>query len=55
MDYIQVLEDMLRACVLGHKGRELIALRRFAYNNSYQASVRMAPYEALYGRPCRTP
>ena len=55
MDYIQVLEDMLRACVLGHKGRELIALRGFAYNNSYQASVRMAPYEALYGRPCRSP
>ena len=27
----------------------------FAYNNSYQASVRMAPYEALYGRPCRSP
>ena len=30
-------------------------LAKFAYNNSYQASVRMAPYEALYGRPCRSP
>ena len=29
-------------------------LAKFAYNNSYQASVRMAPYEALYGRPCRS-
>ena len=55
MDYIQVLEDMLRACVLGHKGRGLISLRGFAYDNSYQVSVRMAPYEALYGRPCRSP
>ena len=27
----------------------------FAYNNSYQASIQMAPYEALYGRPCRSP
>ena len=26
----------------------------FAYNNSYQASIQMAPYEALYGRPCRS-
>ena len=30
-------------------------LAGFAYNNSYQASVRMAPYEVLYGRPCRSP
>ena len=27
----------------------------FTYNNSYQASIKMAPYEALYGRPCRSP
>ena len=54
MDYIQALEDTLRAYVLGHKGRELIALVEFAYNNSYQASIRMAPYEALYGRPYRS-
>ena len=50
-----MLEDMLRACVLDHKGRGLIALVKSAYNNSYQASIRMAPYETLYGRPCRSP
>ena len=50
-----MLEDMRLAYVLGHKGRGLIALVEFAYNNSYQASIRMAPYEALYGRPCRSP
>ena len=57
MDYIQVLEDMLRACVLDHKGswEEHFPLVEFAYNNSYQASIRMVPYEALYGRPCRSP
>ena len=47
MDYLRVLEGMLRTCVLDHKGRGLIVLD--------QASVRMAPYEALYGRPCRSP
>ena len=54
---IQVLEDMLRACVLDHKGslEEHFPLVEFAYNNSYQASIRMAPYEAFYGRPYRTP
>ena len=54
---IQVLEDMLRACVLDHKGRweEHLPLVEFAYNNSYQASIQMAPCEALYGRPCRSP
>ena len=54
---IQVLEDMLRACVLNHKGswEEHLPLVEFAYNNSYQASIQMAPYEALYGRPCRSP
>ena len=57
MDYIQVLEDMLRACVLDHKGswEEQFSLVEFAYNNNYQASIQMAPYEALYGRPCRSP
>ena len=50
-----MLEDTLRAYVLGHKGRGLIALVEFAYNNSYQASIRMTPYEAWYGRPCRLP
>ena len=54
---IQVLEDMLRACVLDHKGcwEEHFPLVEFAYNNSYQASIQMAPYEALYGRPGRSP
>ena len=54
---IQVLEDMLRACVLDHKcsWEEHLALVEFAYNNSYQASIQMAPYEALYGRLCRSP
>ena len=54
---IQVLEDMLRACVLDHKGswEEHFPLVELAYNNSYQASIQMASYEALYGRPCRSP
>ena len=54
---IQVLENMLRACVLNHKGswEEHFPLEEFAYNNSYQASIHMAAYEALYGRPCRSP
>ena len=54
---IQVLEDMLRACVLDFKGswEEHLPLVEFSYNNSYQASIQMEPYEALYGRPCRSP
>ena len=54
---IQVLEDMLRACVLDHQGswEEHLPLVEFTYNNSYQASIQMAPYEALFGRPCRSP
>jgi hypothetical protein len=54
---VQILTDMLRACALDFKGSwdEHLALAEFAYNNSYQASIRMAPYEALYGRPCRSP
>ena len=53
---IHVLEDMLQACVLDHKGscEEHFLLVEFSYNNSYQASIQMAPYEALYGRPCRS-
>ena len=53
---IQTLEDMLRACVLELKGswEEYLPLVEFAYNNSYQASVQMVPYEVLYGRPCRS-
>ena len=54
---IQVLEDMLRACVLDHKGswEEHLPLVEFSYKNSYQASIQMEPYEALYERPCRSP
>jgi hypothetical protein len=52
-----VLEDMLRAFVLSSRGSwELwLPLTEFAYNNSYQESIKMAPFEALYGRKCRTP
>ena len=53
---IQVLEDMLRACVLDLKGswEEHLPSVEFSYDNSYQASIHMAPYEALYGSPCRS-
>ena len=48
---------MLRACVRDDKGswEEHFPLVEFSYNNSYQAIIPMAPYEALYGRPCRSP
>ncbi|KAA3465606.1 DNA/RNA polymerases superfamily protein [Gossypium australe] len=49
---IQVLEDMLRDV---GSWEEFLPLAEFAYNNSYQASIRMAPYETLYGWKCRTP
>ena len=54
---IQILEDMLRACVLDFGGNwaDYLPLAEFAYNNSYQSSIGMAPYEALYGRPCKSP
>ena len=54
---IQTLEDMLRACVLDFGGSWAahLPLVEFAYNNSFQASIGMAPFEALYGRPCRSP
>jgi len=53
----QVLEDMLRACVLSSKGswEAWLPLAKFSYNNSYQESIKVAPFEALYGRKCRTP
>jgi hypothetical protein len=52
-----VLEDMLRACVLSSRGswESWLPLAKFAYNNSYRESIKMAPFEALYGRKCRTP
>jgi transposase InsO family protein len=53
----RILEDMLRACVL-HYGKnwdKCLSFAEFSYNNSYQSSLKMAPFEALYGRRCRTP
>jgi len=54
---IQTLEDMLRACSLDYAGNwdHNLPLVDFAYHNSYHSSTRMAPYEALYGRHCKTP
>ncbi|CAL8089942.1 unnamed protein product [Prunus armeniaca] len=54
---IQILEDMLKACILDFRGswEDHLVLTEFPYNNSYQSSIQMAPYEALYGRPCRSP
>jgi hypothetical protein len=53
----QILEDMLRACVLEfpQKWDDCLPLAEFSYNNSYKESIKMAPFEALYGRRCRTP
>ncbi|GKB38536.1 hypothetical protein Tco_0883478 [Tanacetum coccineum] len=54
---IQTLEDMLRACVIDfRKGWEKhLPLVEFSYNNSYHSSIKAAPFEALYGRKCRSP
>ena len=53
----QILEDMLHACALDWKGSwcKYLLLAEFAYNNSYQATIGTAPFEALYGRRCRSP
>ena len=53
----QILEDMLRACALdyGFSWDDNLPYAEFSYNNSYQTSLKMAPFEALYGRRCRTP
>jgi hypothetical protein len=52
----QILEDMLRACTLkyGKSWNKSLPYAEFSYNNSYQASIDIAPFEALYGRQCRT-
>ncbi|GKB48193.1 putative reverse transcriptase domain-containing protein [Tanacetum coccineum] len=54
---IQTLEDMLRACVIdfGKGWVKHLPLAEFSYNNSYYASIKAAPYDALYGRKCRSP
>jgi transposase InsO family protein len=53
----QILEDMLRACALQDKlgWKKRLPYAEFSYNNSYQASLKMSPFQALYGRNCRTP
>ncbi|GKB79435.1 putative reverse transcriptase domain-containing protein [Tanacetum coccineum] len=54
---IQTLEDMLRACVIdfGNGWVRHLPLVEFSYNNSYHASIKAAPFEALYGQKCRSP
>jgi hypothetical protein len=53
----QILEDMLRACALkyGKSWDKSLPYAELSYNNSYEASIKIAPYEALYGRQCQTP
>ncbi|GJY03141.1 putative reverse transcriptase domain-containing protein [Tanacetum coccineum] len=53
---IQTLEDMLRACVIGFSSGwdKHLPLAEFSYNNSYHASIKATPFEALYGRKCRS-
>jgi len=52
---IQILEDLLKACIFefGVNWENHLPLVEFTYNNSYQATIGMAPYEALYGRRCQ--
>jgi hypothetical protein len=53
----QILEDMLRACALHDKlgWDKRLPYAEFSYYNNYQASMKMSPFQALYGRNCRTP
>jgi hypothetical protein len=53
----QVLEDMLRMHVMHQpkKWEDYLPLVEFAYNNGYQESLKMSPFEALYGRQCNIP
>ena len=52
---IQTLKDILRACVIDFQGTwdKFLPLVEFFYNNSFQVTIGMAPYEPLYGRRCR--
>nr|GEX81407.1 putative reverse transcriptase domain, ribonuclease H-like domain, aspartic peptidase domain protein [Tanacetum cinerariifolium] len=54
---IQTLEDMSRACVIDFENgwERHLPLVEFSYNNSYHASIKAVPFEALYGRKCRSP
>ncbi|GKE63374.1 putative reverse transcriptase domain-containing protein [Tanacetum coccineum] len=54
---IQTLKDMLRACVIdfGKGWVDHLSLVEFSYNNSYHASIKVAPFEVLYGQKCRSP
>jgi hypothetical protein len=53
----QILEDKPRACALqyGRSWDKSLPYAELSYNNSYQESLRMAPFEMLYGRRCQTP
>nr|GEZ27660.1 putative reverse transcriptase domain, ribonuclease H-like domain, aspartic peptidase domain protein [Tanacetum cinerariifolium] len=53
---IQTLEDILRACAIdfGRGWEKHLPLVKFSYNNSYHASIKAGPFEALYGRKCRS-
>ena len=53
----QILEDILRMYVMQHptKWEDYLHLGEFSYNNGYRESLKMSPFEALYGRQCRTP
>jgi hypothetical protein len=52
----QIIEDVLHACVLTDvKWDKHLPLAEFSYNNSYQESIKMSPFKALYGRTCCTP
>ena len=53
----QILKDMLRACIMDftRSWDTKLHLMEFSYNNSFQATIRMAPFEALYGKRCRSP
>ncbi|GKE38317.1 putative reverse transcriptase domain-containing protein, partial [Tanacetum coccineum] len=54
---VQTLKDMLRACVIdfGKGWDRHLPLVEFSYNNSYHTSIKAVPFEALYGRKCRSP
>jgi transposase InsO family protein len=53
----QILEDMLRMHVMHQpkKWEDFLPLVEFTYNNGYQESLKMSPFEVLYGRLCNTP